>query len=340
MRSSSEIVRLLAIPAIVAFVAALTSSVATAQGGGPLQPDPDRIVYAIAPHDTDASINRFDSNNLVIYRHSTAANAPLLVFMPGTGGTPASARLFMDLASKVGYRVIGLMYDDTPAVNVVCPPVPDPKCSESFRQKRIYGDNVTNIIDDTPAESIVARLTKLLDYLNAHYPNDGWAGYLADGKPNWARIAVSGHSQGAGMAAFIAKDHEVYRVVLFSSPWDFYNPGRQARNVAFQTAGDSARPLVCGVSRARTGCGADVSHVSCAGYSSLTAASARFGTAPDAGRCCRRCDGIPLERRRRWGDSARRKRNPRLSSRLEVFARGSDRQELTYSSGLRVSAGH
>jgi hypothetical protein len=234
MRSSSKIVRLLAIPAIVALVAALTSSVAPAQGGGPLQPDPDRIVYAIAPHDTDASINRFDNDNLVIYRHSTAANAPLLVFMPGTGGTPASARLFMDLASKLGYRVIGLMYDDTPAVNVVCPPVPDPKCSESFRQKRIYGDNVTNIIDDTPAESIVARLTKLLDYLNAHYPNDGWAGYLADGKPNWARIAVSGHSQGAGMAAFIAKDHEVYRVVLFSSPWDFYNPGRQLASWLFK----------------------------------------------------------------------------------------------------------
>lgn len=213
--------------AVFAFVAALTSNVASAQGGGPLQPDSDRVVYAIAPHDTDAAIDRFNADNLVIYRHSTAANAPLLVFMPGTGGTPASARLFMDLASKLGYRVIGLMYDDTPAVNVVCPPVPDPKCTESFRQKRIYGDNVTNIVDDTPAESIVARLTKLLAYLDAHYPNDGWGGYLAGGKPNWGRIAVSGHSQGAGMAAFIAKDNEVYRVVLFSSPWDFYNPRRQ-----------------------------------------------------------------------------------------------------------------
>jgi acetyl esterase/lipase len=219
--------RRIAILAVVAFVAALTSNVAGAQGDGPLQPDSDRVVYAIAPHDTDAAIDRFNDDNLVIYRRSTAANAPLLVFMPGTGGTPASARLFMDLASKLGYRVIGLMYDDTPAVNVVCPTVPDPKCTESFRQKRIYGDNVTNIIDDTPAESIVARLTKLLAYLGAHYPNDGWGGYLADGKPNWARIAVSGHSQGAGMAAFIAKDNDVYRVVLFSSPWDSYNQGRQ-----------------------------------------------------------------------------------------------------------------
>ena len=290
-----------------------------AQGGGPLQPDPDRIVYAIAPHDTDASIDRFDNNNLVIYRHSTAANAPLLVFMPGTGGTPASARLFMDLASKVGYRVIGLMYDDTPAVNVVCPPVPDPKCSESFRQKRVYGDNVTNIIDDTPAESIVARLTKLLDVFER-----------ALSERRVGRIPGRRKTQlGAdrGERPFTGRRHGgIHRKGSRSlprgavlEPLGFLQSRPSARSVAFQTAGDSARPLVCGVSRARTGCGADVSHVSCAGHSSHTAASARFGTAPDAGRCCRRCDGIPLERRRRWCDSARRERKPRLSSRLEIF---------------------
>ena len=44
---------------------------------------------------------------------------------------------------------------------------------------------------------------------------------------NWSRIAVGGHSQGAGMAAFIAKDHACYRVILFSSPYDFHAPGQQ-----------------------------------------------------------------------------------------------------------------
>lgn len=33
---------------------------------------------------------------------------------------------------------------------------------------------------------------------------------------------VTGQSQGAGMAAFIAKEHLVLRAVLFSSPWDSY----------------------------------------------------------------------------------------------------------------------
>ena len=39
-------------------------------------------------------------------------------------------------------------------------------------------------------------------------------------------MVVSGLSQGAGMAALIAKDHEVMRVVLFSSPWDWTGPAR------------------------------------------------------------------------------------------------------------------
>lgn len=38
---------------------------------------------------------------------------------------------------------------------------------------------------------------------------------------------VGGHSQGAGMAAWIAKRHKVRRVVLFSSPWDTTGPDRR-----------------------------------------------------------------------------------------------------------------
>jgi len=139
-----------------------------------------------------------------------------------------------------GYRSIGLMYDDSPAVNVVCPRDPDPQCNEHFRQKRIYGDNVTGVIDDSPAESIVNRLTKLLQYLAMQHPHEGWDGYVAGGTLDWSRIAVAGHSQGAGMAAFIAKDHEVCRVLLFSSPWDFHAPDEQ---LAAWLSKPSATPL-------------------------------------------------------------------------------------------------
>ncbi len=184
------------------------------------------VTYVVSPHDADPSVNRFLNGNIVTFAPNVSEAAPLLVFLPGTGGTPSGVRTFLATAALDGYRVIGLMYDDADAVNVVCPRNPNPSCSEQFRQKRIYGDPVTSVIDDLPSESIGSRLVHLLSYLSRTHPKDGWDAYLTGGAPNWARIAFAGHSQGAGMAAFIAKDHPLYRVILFSSPWDFQAPAR------------------------------------------------------------------------------------------------------------------
>jgi hypothetical protein len=63
---------------------------------------------------------------------------------------------------------------------------------------------------------------KLLVTLDRQHPSEGWSGYLDGSAPRWERLAVSGHSQGAGMAAFIAQRHTVARVALSSSPWDFH----------------------------------------------------------------------------------------------------------------------
>ena len=92
---------------------------------------------------------------------------------------------------------------------------------------RTFGQSPAPVTNTYP-ESIEGRLVSLLQYLNREHPNAGWSAYLTqDGRPQWSRILVSGLSQGAGMAAYIAKTVPVYRVVLFSSPWD--NLGRQHR---------------------------------------------------------------------------------------------------------------
>jgi CubicO group peptidase (beta-lactamase class C family)/dienelactone hydrolase len=180
------------------------------------------VVYRIAPSAADSSIHRFDEDNYVVFAPQASDSAPLLVFLPGTGGRPQNTSEFANVAAHQGYRVIGLEYTDTPAVAQVCPRDPDPGCSEKVRRKRIYGDDVTRLIDDPPQESIVNRLTKLLQMLAREHPSDGWERYLRDGQPDWPRIAVSGLSQGAGMAAYIAQHTRVARVILFSSPWDNY----------------------------------------------------------------------------------------------------------------------
>ena len=182
------------------------------------------VVFLVRPSAVDTSIHRFDEPNLVMFDRRVKSSAPLLVFMPGTGGRPQNTSDFARVAAHQGYRVIGLEYDDVPAVAMLCPRDRDPGCSEKVRRKRIFGDDATSLIDDRPEESIVNRLTKLLAALDHDHPADGWAQYLENGQPNWPRIAVSGLSQGAGMAAYIAQHTRVARAILFSSPWDNYGP--------------------------------------------------------------------------------------------------------------------
>lgn len=182
------------------------------------------VTYRITPSAVDSTVRRFDEPHYVVFDRAAKADAPLLVFLPGTGGRPQNTSDFATIAARQGYRVIGLEYVDEPAVAQICPRDPDPNCSEKVRRKRLYGDDVTSLIDDRREESIVARLTKLLAALGRDHPTDGWSQYLKDGRPDWPHIAVSGLSQGAGMAAYIAQRTEVARVVLFSSPWDNYGP--------------------------------------------------------------------------------------------------------------------
>jgi hypothetical protein len=189
------------------------------------QADPDSaglIRYLVSPQAADSTIKRFTEPSYVVLATSVADSAPLLVYLPGTNGEPRRATLFANTAARQGYRVIALTYNDVPAVQQICPRDPDPRCAERVRMRRIFGIGRVSQIDDRPEESIVNRLVMLLRELDRDHPGQGWAGYLSGGEATWGRIAVSGLSQGAGMAAYIAQQKKVARVVLFSSPWDSY----------------------------------------------------------------------------------------------------------------------
>jgi predicted esterase len=190
------------------------------QSAAPVPQLADGVVYTVSPVAADPQIKRFTSDNLVLFEHGVARKARLLVFFSGTGGTPASGWPFLETAAKAGYRVIGLEYDNAISVPQTCGRNPDPACSDRFREKRIFGDAESAEIDDLPNESVVNRLTKLLQYLDAQHHDEGWGQYLRNGEPDWPRIAVSGHSQGGGMAAYIAKKKSVARVIVLSGAWD------------------------------------------------------------------------------------------------------------------------
>ncbi|MEQ9297183.1 MAG: hypothetical protein RIF33_01400 [Cyclobacteriaceae bacterium] len=97
----------------------------------------------------------------------------------------------------------------------------DALCTEKFRTKRIYGDNLTPLNADEPQDAIVNRLTKLLIYLREFDKRGNWDIYLENDTLRWDQLTLTGQSQGGGMAAFIAKDRLVDRVITFSGGWDY-----------------------------------------------------------------------------------------------------------------------
>lgn len=65
--------------------------------------------------------------------------------------------------------------------------------------------------------SIEGRLKSLLSYLDSHFPDEEWGQYLdSDGEILWSSVIIAGHSQGAGHAFYIAKNHRVDHAVSFS----------------------------------------------------------------------------------------------------------------------------
>lgn len=205
---------------------------------------PDLTTYKVVPSSTDPNIRHDDFPDWVMFDRHVAPAAPLVLFMPGTHGKPGnrSELPLMDLIVAQGYRLAWISFDNDISVSKLCPHNPDPDCSLAFRRMRVDGTGPAPV-QNPPAESVVSRLTHLLQALDKAHPGEGWGGYLVDGKPDWKRIVVSGHSTGAGMAAYIAKTREVARVVLFSSPWDDIHLPGQPRRTAPWLSMPGATPL-------------------------------------------------------------------------------------------------
>ena len=184
--------------------------------------DPAPLVpYIVAPKTTDAAIDRALAPHYVWFDPAARTNRRLLLFMPGANNQPASWQLLGQEAARLGYHVIGLMYQNDAVVVQLCTGVNvDRACSEQLRLEVLDGTDHSPIVDVKPWNSIDNRLTKLLVHLEEKFPEEEWSQFLEDGAPDWRRIVVSGQSQGAGEAALIAKLRRVDRVVMFSGPPD------------------------------------------------------------------------------------------------------------------------
>jgi hypothetical protein len=178
----------------------------------------------------------------VVMRPNAPTKPELIVFLPGTGGSPdnllsgpylsdADHTLYASATSK-GYRIIGLDYQNEPSVGSLCGG--DDACFLPTRSTLITGEvqpgsAVTSIVK---GDAILPRLTRLLvhlrDTVDPGSPGN-WGSYFINPLCttacvlNPSKLIFAGHSQGGGHATVIGKDYAVRRVVMLAAPGD--SPG-------------------------------------------------------------------------------------------------------------------
>ncbi len=197
------------------------ASEAGSSAGGPCDIGADGLVqHAVAPADTDPAIDQWLEDHYAVVDPAAPSDGLLYVHLPGSLGVPAHSKDIVRIAARHGMHALGLRYPNSWTVGMLCSGSSDPDCFEHVRQEILTGDDLSPLVDVSPANSIVNRLTKALVYLASTYPSEGWDAYLSGGAVDFRKVVVGGHSQGGGHAAFIGIQYHVARVLMFSSPED------------------------------------------------------------------------------------------------------------------------
>jgi hypothetical protein len=192
--------------------------------------------FLLTPAETGLRGEGADTDQLAA-RPGGDARGTLLVFLNGSGGTPADATSgglssWYATARDEGLHVLGVSYRSGVAVGTMCKG--DDACFEPTRVAQLTGvpqAGAASALDGLLVdEGVEVRLAAALKVLATRDPAGGWDAFTdaSDGGVQWAKLFVSGHSQGGGHAALVGKRHAVARVVMLAAPCDALADGNPA----------------------------------------------------------------------------------------------------------------
>jgi len=187
------------------------------------------IEHQFLPSQTDPAITGHNQPHYAYLNDTVSKLNKLLLFFPGTGALPWDYRMFQQTAANLGYHSLGLCYENLQSINLdICPATHDSTCHRRARYEIWFGVDTHDSLNINFANSIVNRFVKAVKYLSINYPSENWGQFLInDSTINWSKVVTSGHSQGAGHAAFGSKYFKVNKVLMVS--WiDWVWPGKPA----------------------------------------------------------------------------------------------------------------
>jgi len=187
-----------------------------------------------------------DADHFVIIPDPKAKVEKALIYLSGTTDRPElSSCLLKSVAASTPFPTIGLSYSYLTSgdsfrngkcqslrpdfgleeqINCLTEQHKDAIDGGTYGSTHFKEDGITKFWEAVdPANSITARVGKLLEYLDGENPSKGWGDlYTAgsDPEPIWSKLIVMGHSQGAGHAAYLGQTKELMGAVMISGPQD------------------------------------------------------------------------------------------------------------------------
>lgn len=197
-----------------------------------------------------------------LYLPTGTPRGALAVVLHGTGaGTTGYGEITSALRSD-GYHVIVLRYSAALGTLGACPDSVSssfPDCHRAFRSETVFGAGVQDPSGDAfdhpgaqvpAADSLVNRLLKLIERMKVIAPSAGWGQFqdATSGVCNnmnttygacelkWSKVALIGHSQGAGVALYMSKFFPLRAAGLLSGSYDAFRTSPTTATAAPWTA--------------------------------------------------------------------------------------------------------
>eukprot|EP00429_Kryptoperidinium_foliaceum_P070074 CAMPEP_0176070036 /NCGR_PEP_ID=MMETSP0120_2-20121206/34971_1 /TAXON_ID=160619 /ORGANISM="Kryptoperidinium foliaceum, Strain CCMP 1326" /LENGTH=388 /DNA_ID=CAMNT_0017403675 /DNA_START=10 /DNA_END=1176 /DNA_ORIENTATION=+ len=152
----------------------------------------------------------------------------LVVFLPGTGSKPSAHSRVLRAAAAAGHCVIGLSYLSQPVpvarFNAWCrhgPGAPPEACNRDAHERMLFGTAPPDVATKSAGLWDVTPVDSMKSILRAALLRLSWGRQFLTGEQGvrWSKVILSGHSQGAGHAAYLSILKDV-RAVLLSGPQD------------------------------------------------------------------------------------------------------------------------
>jgi hypothetical protein len=196
-----------------------TGGVPSDSGSQPTGPNVDRSdaklrEFELDPHDLDSSV--VDSLTVQYAQLDTRAVplGKLVFFLPGHNNVPRDWRDHGRELASFGFHVA------IPSYNNRWNGCSGNDCNRNTRWEALVGEDVSDAIVASRADSAEGRVEKMLEHLVTADPTGDWGYYLdSNGGLRFERMIIAGISHGAASTGVYAERRPFTRAVMHSGSW-------------------------------------------------------------------------------------------------------------------------